>query len=339
LVLAGAAVTGAAGWWTWAGRGDVVGAVMGLALLFMIGDLLPRAVAGLSPHVAMLAVRAARATLPVFRPLLALVHMVERGLSLLVPPALRRFGGGHERDLLARLIALGETEVADVMTPRIDVVAVNAEAEWQEVEDILRRGDHAQLPVYAEDLDEIVGIIHAKHFTAAIAGTSPPPERWRDLVHPAPFVPESKSLAAQLRDFQRGPAHLAIVVDEYGGTAGLITLEDILEEVVGEIYGEYESEEAPPVEREGSDRFWVDGAVTLDALSEALGTAVERDDVSTVGGLVYSELGRVPRPGEELAIAGFRVVVERVVRRRVERVYFERRPVGTGASAARGDGA
>jgi CBS domain containing-hemolysin-like protein len=162
----------------------------------------------------------------------------------------------------------------------------------------------------------------------SIAGLTPPPARWQDLIRPASFVPETKTLAAQLRDFQRGRGELAIVVDEYGGTSGLVTMEDVLEEVVGEIHDEYDVDKAPAVEREGEGRFWVDGRLTLDDLSSLLGTHLERDDVSTVGGLIYSELGRVPRSGEELTIAGFRVVVEQVERRRVQRVHFERLPLG-----------
>jgi CBS domain containing-hemolysin-like protein len=137
-------------------------------------------------------------------------------------------------------------------------------------------------------------------------------------------VPESKPLTVQLRDFQRGPAQIAVVVDEFGGTAGLITLEDILEEVVGEIHGEYDGDEKPPIEREGADKFWVDGGVTLDELSALLETDLEQDDVSTVGGLVYAKLGRVPNPGDEFRLGDFRVVVERVIRHRIRRVYFER---------------
>jgi CBS domain containing-hemolysin-like protein len=210
------------------------------------------------------------------------------------------------------------------MTPRLDVVAIDSDAEWAALVEQLRRGDHARLPVYRGDLDSVEGVLYAKDLTPVIAGVAERPDVWQELVRPAQFVPEFKSLAEQLRDFQRGPAHLAIVVDEFGGTSGLLTLEDVLEEVVGEIYGEYDQEEIPPVESEGPDRFWVDGTVTLDTLSETLGAEIEHEDVSTVGGLVYSALGRVPRPGEELRIDGFRVVVEKVVRRRVRRVYFER---------------
>jgi CBS domain containing-hemolysin-like protein len=234
--------------------------------------------------------------------------------------------------MLAGVVSLRDTTVAEVMTPRLDIEALEASAEWHDVVDQLRRSEHHRLPVYGEDLDDLLGIVYAKDLTPVIAGLSERPDSWHALIRPAQYLPESKLLASQLRDFQRGTVHLAIVVDEFGGTSGLITLEDVLEEVVGEIYGEYDREELPDVVREGNDRFWVDGTVTLDTLSEALGTSLEHEEVATVGGLVYSELGRVPRPGEELRIGEFRVVVEKVVRRRIQRVYFEREPLGSAES-------
>jgi CBS domain containing-hemolysin-like protein len=213
------------------------------------------------------------------------------------------------------------------MTPRLDIVGLEASADWSEVIDQLRRSEHHRLPVFGEDLDDLLGIVYAKDLTPVFAGLARRPDHWHSLIRPAQYVPESKLLASQLRDFQRGTSHLAIVVDEFGGTSGLITLEDVLEEIVGEIYGEYDREEVADVVREGDDRFWIAGTVTLDTLSETLGVPLAHEEVSTVGGLVYSELGRVPRPGEELRIGAFRVVVEKVVRRRIQRVYFEREPI------------
>jgi putative hemolysin len=214
--------------------------------------------------------------------------------------------------------------VSEVMTPRMDIAAVESKATMEEVLDLLRQREHARVPVYADTLDNITGVLHAKDLVPAVGGFKDSGARWQDHVRPADFIPESKTLAAQLRDFQRGPAHLAIVVDEFGGTSGLMTLEDILEEIVGEIRDERDTEEKPAIERDGEQRFWVDGGVSLDELSALLGMALERDDVSTVGGLIYSELGRVPAPGEQLVIGDFRVVVEQVIKRRVKRVFFER---------------
>jgi CBS domain containing-hemolysin-like protein len=232
--------------------------------------------------------------------------------------------GTAQRDMLLGVFSLEDTTVEDVMTPRLDIVAVSASAEWPEVAAVVREGEHARIPVHRDSLDDIAGILYARDLAPILAGTRARPEHWHSLIRPVPFVPESKSLAAQLRDFQRGATHLAIVVDEFGGTSGLVTLEDVLEEVVGEIHDEYDVDEEPAIEREGNRRFWVDGRLPLDDLSAALGVAFELDEVSTVGGLVYSELGRVPRPGEQLSIGGFKVVVEEVVRRRIRRVYFER---------------
>jgi CBS domain containing-hemolysin-like protein len=149
------------------------------------------------------------------------------------------------------------------------------------------------------------------------------------VVRPAAFIPVSKRIDAQLRDFQSSRTHIAIVSDEYGGTAGLVTIEDILEEIVGEIRDEYDVEE-PDIQQEGTSRFWVSGRVALDELTERLDTDFGVEDVSTVGGLVYELFGRVPRSGETLVHNHVRIVVERVRRRRIERVYFERlEPVGT----------
>jgi len=230
--------------------------------------------------------------------------------------------------------SLRETTVADIMTPRLDIAAVEGQATWHEVVDQVSRSDHSRLPVYNESLDDLVGLLHVKDLAPRVVGPADPPSSWQHLLRPIRYVPEAKSLSDQLRDFQRGTAHLAIVVDEYGGTSGLVTLEDILEEIVGEIHDEHDVHEESPIEQEGDERFWVDGRLPLDDLSDLLGSPIEHDDVSTVGGLVYTELGRVPRPGEELHINGFRVVVEQVFRRRIQRVYFERLDGGEASAPA-----
>jgi CBS domain containing-hemolysin-like protein len=213
--------------------------------------------------------------------------------------------------------------VQEVMVPRVDMIGVERQTPWSEVLDRVRSSQHARLPVYEDTLDHVVGILFAKDLLAAVLDDAEPAEGWESLVRSATFIPESKTIDAQLRDFKSSRTHIAIVVDEYGGTAGLITIEDILEEIVGDIRDEYDREE-PPIVAEQGRRFWVSGRVTLDELSEVLGHDFEREDVTTVGGLVFECLGRVPRAGEQLTLEGFRVVVERVVRRRIDRVYFER---------------
>jgi putative hemolysin len=326
LVVAAAAASQTVQWWTLPPVNALGRLVITVALLYLIAESIPRGLGVLVPNIARSVSRVARASLAPFAPLAGFVAALESGLARLIPSRpdrLARFGPEH-RSMLDGVLSLADTTVAEAMTPRLDIVALDVTAGWREVVDQMARGEHVRLPVYRDDLDDVVGILYAKDLTPAIAGVVQPPDRWQDLIRPAQFVPESKTLTVQLLDFQRGPSLLAIVVDEFGGTSGLITLEDVLEEVVGEIHGEYDAEERPAIEREGDDRFWVDGSLGLDDLSQLLGTSVESEEVATVGGLVYSELGRVPKPGEELHIDGFRVVVEQVVKRRIKRVYFER---------------
>lgn len=340
LFIAAVSAANAGGWWERA-AGEAAGVVfVSVGFIFMIGEALPRAIGALAPEVAAAAAPVAERTTVVFRPLVVLVGWVERAISRALPKARseERGMGSAQRDLLMGVFSLGETTVEDVMTPRLDINAVDDGRDWREVIDVVRRSEHGRIPVFTDTLDNVVGVLYAKDLVPAVGGAAAPPDRWQDLVRPVQFVPETKPLSAQLRDFQRGPSHIVVVVDEFGGTAGLVTLEDVLEEVVGEIHDEYDVDEKPAVEREGVDKFWVDGGVTLDELSALLEQNLEQEDVSTVGGFVYAQLGRVPNPGDAFQVAGFRVVVEQVVHRRVRRVYFERlapAPDGDSAEAGR----
>jgi putative hemolysin len=224
--------------------------------------------------------------------------------------------------LLHGVFSLGDTQVHEIMVPRVDIVGVELGTAWSEVVDRVRSARHARLVVFDGTLDEVVGILYAKDLLPALLAQVEPAGGWRSVIRPALFIPESKSVEAQLREFRTARRHLAIVVDEFGGTAGLVTLEDVLELIIGDIQDEGDAER-PEVEREEGDRYWVAAGVTLEDLSDLTGQDFRRGDVTTVGGLVMELLGRVPRPGESLVIGRFRLVVERVVRRRVERVYLE----------------
>ncbi|HEX6534255.1 MAG TPA: hemolysin family protein [Gemmatimonadaceae bacterium] len=239
---------------------------------------------------------------------------------------------GAQRAILRRVFSLGETEVRDVMVPRVDILGIEIGTPWSEVLDRVRSSQHARLPVYEETLDRITGILFAKDLLLAVIDGEEPAGGWESLARPATFIPESKTIDAQLRDFKATRTHIAIVVDEFGGTAGIVTIEDIIEEIVGDIRDEHDREE-PPIESEEGKRFWVSGRVPLDELSDVLGHRFEREDVSTVGGMIFELVGHVPRAGQELTLDGFRVVVERVVRRRVDRVYFERLEPAVGQEA------
>jgi CBS domain containing-hemolysin-like protein len=234
-----------------------------------------------------------------------------------------------EEELIHGVFSLGETEVQEIMVPRVDIVGIEADTPWSEVLDRIRSSEHARFPVFRETLDEVIGILYAKDVLPSIVADDEPEAGWLSLARPASFIPISKRIDAQLREFQATRTHIAIVSDEFGGTAGLVTIENILEEIVGEIRDEYDVEE-PRIEQQGSTRYWVSGSVPIDELSELLDANFGVDDVTTVGGLVYALFGRVPRSGEALVHSGFRIVVERVRRRRIERVYFERlEPVGS----------
>jgi len=326
LALAGVAAGRAVGWWEDPWSSALWHLAVTALLLFILGDALPRSFARVAPEIADAALPIARRTLVPFRPLIALLSWIDRSLhrTLRAGEPLRPDLGVAQRDMLLGVFTLADTTVEEVMTPRLDMAGVDLGGSAQDTLDAFRSSEHTRLPVYDGTPDNIVGLVYAKDLVPLAMGIAEPHQRWQDLVRPAAFVPETKTLDSQLRDFQRGPAHLALVVDEFGGTAGLVTLEDVLEEIVGEIRDEHDVEAGAAIRQDG-DRYFVDGRVTLDDLSAALGQSFSHPQVSTVGGLVYSILGRVPRSGEELTLDGFRVVVESVERRRVTRVSFERR--------------
>ncbi|HEY7395414.1 MAG TPA: hemolysin family protein [Gemmatimonadaceae bacterium] len=284
----------------------------------------------------------ARFTAFVLSPAVAFGAAIDRALNAIIPPtpanederetsaeqfrevvAAEADVSTAEEELIHGVFSLGQTEVQEIMVPRVDIVGIDASTPWSEVLDRIRSSEHARFPVYRDTLDDVTGILYAKDLLSAIIAEEEPDDGWQALVRPSAFIPVSKGIDAQLREFQAKHMHIAIVSDEYGGTAGLVTIEDILEEIVGEIRDEYDVEE-PQIQQEGSKRYWVSGGVPVDELSELLDADFGVEDVTTVGGLVYALFGRVPKSGEAIVHAGFRIVVERVRRRRIERVYFER---------------
>ena len=324
LVLAAVAGASALSWWTRGPTGGLISVAVATGFLFVVGDALPRSLASLAPELAAAILPLARRSLAVFDFLLAWLGWADRGLHGLVhlPRPASPVLGGAQRDMLLGVFMMADTTVDEVMTPRLDLVGIDVSAPYDELLRVFQESGHTRLPVFDGGPDAVLGVVFAKDLVPIALGLKPRPDEWRELVRPAAYVPETKVLDAQLHDFQRGRAHIAIVVDEFGGTSGIVTLEDILEEIVGEIRDD-PAAEPPSIEQDG-DRYWVHGGVGLDHLSQTLGADFQNPEVSTVGGLIYSALGRVPRAGEELHLDGFRVVVERVDRRRVTRVYFER---------------
>ena len=320
LVLAGAAAGAAVAWWARSPTGGLIRLVAAIGLVWIVGDLLPRIVGAVAPELTRPARRGAAATLTPLRPFLRLAGWADARARARIPTNGTRNTGPAERDMLLGVFSLAGTTVAEVMTPRIDIVAVDSSSTREEVMATLRRSEHARLLVYDVHPDAVAGVIYAKDILAGTEDGAP----WTAAIRSASYVPEGKTLDRQLRDFQRGPSHLAVVVDEFGGTAGLVTLEDILEQIVGEIQDEYDTDEVAPIQVVGPDQLRVEGGVALSELEGVLGHSFAREDVSTVGGLVLAEFGRVPRSGEQMDIQGYRLTVEQVVRRRVRRVGLQR---------------
>lgn len=237
-----------------------------------------------------------------------------------------------ESELLKSVVDFGDTLVREVMTPRPDVVAIRAAATIDDLRRLVQEQEYSRLPVYSESLDNIVGLIVVKDLIQMDEepdGSRPVSE----IMRPAAFVPETKRVADLLREFQQGRFQQAIVVDEYGGTAGLVTIEDVIEELVGEIRDEYDTE-AEPIIRVSDDTYVFSAKVDTGDMAERLNVSVESDGFETVGGYVLARVGRVPAVGERFAFDGLEVEVLEAERRRIHKVRIRRLPESdTGAGA------
>jgi len=239
-----------------------------------------------------------------------------------------------ERQMITSIFAFGETTVREVMTPRTDIVALEAGTPWESVLSYARENERSRIPVYEDTLDAILGVVYAKDLLAIAHGATAAPERLSDILAAATFVPEAKKIDDLLRQFQRGHIHMAVVVDEYGGTAGIVTLEDILEELVGEIQDEYDVEEPLVVPLEDGV-LRLDGRLDADDFNDLTGSGVEADEVETMGGLVARELARVAVVGDSVSIGDWEFEVESVEGKRIVRLLAwpreEARPEGEAA--------
>jgi CBS domain containing-hemolysin-like protein len=229
---------------------------------------------------------------------------------------------GDGRRLLQSIVDFGDTLVREVMTPRPDIVAIRADATLNELRALFREQEYSRIPVYQENLDNILGIVVVKDLIQ-LEGTEGSSHPITGLIRPATFVPETKRVPELLKEFQRKQVQLAIVVDEYGGTAGLATLEDLLEEIVGEIRDEYDVETEPVVE-EGNGSWVFSGKVNIDEVRERLGIEIEPQGSDTVGGFVLARVGRVPAVGETFELDGLFVEVLEAERRRIHKVRLRR---------------
>ena len=220
-----------------------------------------------------------------------------------------------EREMIHKVFELEDTLVREVMVPRPDMFCLDVATPPDRLLPLLREQLHSRVPVFEDTVDQIVGVLYTKDLLPHVGGLLPSFDL-RPHLHPPYFVPESKRADALLREFQAKKLHLAIVVDEYGGTAGLVTLEDLLEELVGEIRDEYDEDERL-IQRVSPQSFRISGRLPIDELNAATGLQVPNESFDTVGGWVLDLFGRVPHKGEKKEADGVRVTVEKVERTRV----------------------
>ncbi|MCH8185437.1 MAG: HlyC/CorC family transporter [Chloroflexi bacterium] len=230
----------------------------------------------------------------------------------------------REVRMIRAVVRLDQTVAREIMVPRVDIAAAEVGTSIADLADQMATGAHSRIPVYDGDLDHITGIAYARDVLRRMVGEPEPGNVPIDsVVRPAIFIPESKTLEELLNDFQEMRVHMAIVVDEYGGVSGLVTIEDLLEEIVGEIQDEFETGE-PDVEAIGEGAVLLDARVSIDQLNELLDVTVEGDGFDTVGGFVYQRLGKIPSPGDTLTHDGLEIEVISTVGRRLKRLRVVR---------------
>lgn len=229
------------------------------------------------------------------------------------------------QQMIVSVIELSDATVSKIMTPRTYVVSLPKSASWREMLQTIIQSGHTRLPVYDKNRDDIVGVLYVKDLLPVLAECAGEPARhWSELVRQPMFVPETKRVDDLLQQFQQTRNHMAVVLDEYGGLAGIVTLEDILEEIVGEIADESDREEVHEIRRLDDRRAEVLGRSRIDEINETFGLELPEDgEVETIGGLLFSELGRVPEVGDELRIGNVKLTVLEATHRRVEKVLVE----------------
>jgi putative hemolysin len=233
----------------------------------------------------------------------------------------------EEEQMINAVIELGSRRVHEVMVPRIAMATMQATASFDEAIDTIIEHGHSRIPVYDESVDEILGILYAKDLLPFLRESAGPRPELRLLLRTPVYIPESMTVDDLLHEFQRRKVHIAIVLDEYGGTAGLVTIEDLLEEIVGEIQDEYDVEE-PMVVRLSDDEARLDGRASVDELEELFDaqlTLEDEDEYDTIGGLIYHRIGGIPKPGDRVELDGLTLTVESTDGRRVGKVLAVRR--------------
>ncbi len=317
----------------------IVGVVLVVLLMLILGELLPRIIGTRDPYFALtwtipLISISAFILLPItsaqMKLLLRFTRSKDTEPAFLTIEELNRHlqvreeAGAldvEEREMIEEILEFGKTMVREVMVPRIDIKGIPVDEDYTAIRQIVTETGHSRLPVFDGDIDHVIGIMHVKDIVRQPVGEEAPP---REVARKALFVPETKMIDDLLREFQQARRHMAIVVDEYGGTAGLVTLEDLIEEIVGEIQDEYDSE--TPLVQEMKPGTWIaDAMVSLDEFKEFTDVTLPEGGWETLGGFLYSLEGEVPETGQILEWEDFLFTIEEIEGRRIRKVKITRR--------------
>jgi CBS domain containing-hemolysin-like protein len=327
----------------WGGSGVAVAFVVELIVIFVLAEAVPKTYALLATDQAALRVAPLARAIAAIAPLRWAARLLIGAANVIIPGKGRATGptvteddlialagiavddavlAAEDRKLIENTIEFGDTVVREVMVPRPDMVTVSSDFKVGDVMEIVILNGFSRLPVSGDGIDDIAGVVHAKDLMRAERdGKSAVPVT--DYLRPAIFVPETKKVPPLLREMQAQRYHMAIVIDEYGGTAGLVTLEDLIEELVGEIVDEYDVED-PQLEQLPSGELRVNARMNIDDLNELLHGALPEGDWDSVGGLLIALLGHVPAEGETADVDGHQLRAERVNGRRIGRVVISR---------------
>jgi CBS domain containing-hemolysin-like protein len=322
-----------------------IGTVLNVVVFFILTEALPKTWAVLNPERAALLTARPVSWLVRFWPLrvvsrlfIGITNVIIKGKGLRTGPfvsegellgivqtaADEEVIEHEERELIESIIEFGDTVVREVMVPRADMVTVDATDTVADSVGLAIEQGFSRMPVVGKDIDDIVGVVYTKDLVRAErAGRGDEPVA--NIMRKPHFVPETKKVDRMLREMQAGKNHLAIVVDEYGGTAGIVTLEDLLEELVGDIRDEFDIDESDIVSL-GDGALRVHGRMPISELNDLLDAELPDDDWDTVGGLIFSTLGHVPTVGEQVDVPPYRLVVERLQGRRITRVRISAAP-------------
>lgn len=228
-----------------------------------------------------------------------------------------------ERKMIYSIFQFGDTLAREIMVPRIDILALEIHTSLQNAIEVLTRSGHSRVPVYEDTVDNIIGFLYAKDLLRYRTDEGTLLEN-RDLLRPAYFVPETKKADELLAEMQARRFHMAIVVDEYGGVAGLVTLEDIVEEIIGEVRDEYDQSEELLYTNVGPQEYIFQGKIALNDFNELMGTHLNTDEADTLAGYIYGEIGRVPVGGEKITVENIELTVEQVLGQRIRKVRARR---------------